>query len=177
MRRILIAVACAMLAAVALPAQTPAKPSAKPAGLGKAEATSNEDLNIRAYIQLLRTDVRKQASQIVGQVMQLDTDQANKFWPIYKDFEAENSGIGDQIVALLKDYSDHYDQMTGVVADRLANQLFTIQSQRNDLKKKYYERFKQALDPITAARFVQVINQLQNLMDLQIASQLPVIGA
>ena len=177
MKRTWIAVICGVLAAVALPAQSPTKSSSKPAGLGQVEAPSKEDLNIRAYIQLLRTDVRKQASAIVGQVMLLDADQATKFWPIYKDFETDNTKIGDQIVQLLKDYSDHYDQLTGAVTDRLVDQLLTIQHQRADLKKKYYERLKAALDPITAARFVQVVNQLENLMDLQIAAQLPVVGA
>ena len=167
---------CALVAVGTLAAQSPTKPAAKPAGLGKPEASSNEDLNIRAYIQLLRSDVKKQFSQIVGQVMRLDSEQSTKFWPIYKEFEAENARIGDQILTLLKDYADHYDEMTGAVADQLVDQLLKIEQQRTDQKRKYYERVKEALDPITAARFVQVVNQLENLVDLQIAAQLPVIG-
>lgn len=176
MRRILSTVACSLLAATTLLAQTPNKPATQPAGLGKAEATSNEDLNIRAYIQLLRTDVRKQLSQITGQVMKLDANQAAKFWPIYKEYESERTVIGDQIVGLVKNYADHYDAMTDTVADQLANQLLSIERQRNDLKKKYYERVKNGLDAITAARFLQVENQLEKLADLQMAAQLPVIG-
>jgi hypothetical protein len=177
MKRMAVSLTCALLVAFALSAQTPAKGPAKSSGLGKSEAASNEDLNIRAYIQLLRSDVRKQASQIMGDVMQLDTDQATKFWPIYKEFETEQGRIGDQIVALLKNYAQNYNQMTGQVADQLVNQLFAIEQQRTELKKKYYGQFKQALDPVTAARFVQVENQLEKLMDLQIAAGLPVVGA
>jgi vacuolar-type H+-ATPase subunit D/Vma8 len=65
--------------------------------------------------------------------------------------------------------------MTNQKADQLATKLLDIEQQRNDLKRKYYERFKTALDPITAARFLQVENQIERLVDLQIASQLPVL--
>jgi hypothetical protein len=175
MKSILLITCVAMCAA--LNAQTPATPTAKPAGLGKAEATSNEEMNIRAYIELLRTDVKKARTQIMGDVMELDAEQASKFWPIYKEFENEYSGVGDQIVAAVRSYADHYDEMTDAVADQLANQVLNIEQQRNALKKKYYGQFKEALGAITSARFLQVENQLERLMDLQVAASLPVISA
>jgi hypothetical protein len=66
--------------------------------------------------------------------------------------------------------------MTPQVADQLASKLLDIEQQRNALKRTYYGKFKSALDPITAARFLQVENQLENLIDLQIAARLPVIN-
>lgn len=140
-------------------------------------AASSQELNIQAYIQLLRSDVRKSKSQIIGQVMQFDAGQAAAFWPIYRQFEADLTKIGDRTAGLIKKYSDNYNQMTNPVADELATELLAIEQQRNDLKKRYYQKFKQALDPITATRFLQVENQLERVVDLQIASQLPVIRA
>ena len=172
MSKILVAV---LLASTAW-GQTPAKTEAKPAGMGKVTAASNEDLNIRAYIELLRADVRKEMTRLVGEVMQLDAAESAKFWPVYKEFESEYRAIGAQIVAMLRNYADHYDAITGEVADRLANQVLSIEGDRNALKKKYYERVKTALDPITAMRFLQVFNQLERVMDLQMAAQLPVFG-
>jgi hypothetical protein len=176
MSKIRVFVTSVVLATVAAWGQTASKSETKPSGLGKTPAISNEELNIRAYIQLLRSNVRKEASQVLGDVMQLDSDQATKFWPVYKEFETEYGLIGDQIFALLRNYSDNHGSMTGAVADQLANQVLSIESRRNDLKKKYYERVKTALDPIIAMRFLQVFNQLERLMDLQTAAQLPVVG-
>jgi hypothetical protein len=175
MTKVLIVIGV-LLAASGLPAQTPPGAAAKPAGLGRAEATSNEEVNIRAYIELLRTDVKKSKSQILGEVMQLDAGQATRFWPIYKDFETRYSALGDQVVALVRNYAEHYDGMTDAVADQLANQVLSIEQQRNVLKKEFYDRFKQGLGAITATRFLQVENQLERLMDLQIAAQLPTVG-
>ena len=154
-----------------LEAQTP-NPSPRAT---QGASASNQELNIEAYVELLRSQVRKSKSQIVGEVMQLDSTQAVAFWPIYKQFEADYTKIGDRILSLVKNYAENYDQITNPVADQLATQLLSIEQQRNELKKQYYQKFKQALDAITAARFLQVENQLEKIGDLQIASQLPVI--
>lgn len=174
MKRFWIAFSCALIAAAGLQGQTAAKSARGPGG---PEATTNRDLNIRAYIELLRTDVKKAKSQVMSQVMQLDAEQATKFWPIYKEFETDLSRIGDQVLEIVKEYTANYDTMTGTVADRLGTKLLTIEQQRNELKRKYYERVKATLDPITATRFLQVENQLERLVDLQIASELPVMKA
>jgi len=174
MKTILIATIVVLFGAAA-PAQTLTKP-AKAAGLGKSEVASNEDMNIRAYIELLRTDIKKSKSQIMGDVMRLDADQSAKFWPVYKDFESDLSLLGDKVVGVVKNYSENYLTMTDPVADGIATQILAIEMQRNELKKKYYERFKTAVGAVAAARFLQVENQIERLVDLQIAAELPVIS-
>jgi hypothetical protein len=158
-QRLVKLAAVIVLTAMAAPAQTP--------------PVSDEEKNIQAYVGLLRSDVRKAKSQVISEVMQFDSGQAAKFWPIYKDFETESTKIGDGIQALVKDYVSNYDQMTPELADQLATKLLDIEQQRHDLKKKYYARLKGALDAVTAARFLQVENQLEKLLDLQLAAQLP----
>jgi hypothetical protein len=164
------------LAGTALPAQTSAKPVKASSPVVSPAQESGQDMNIREYIELLRTDVKKQKTQIMSDVLQLDAGQAAAFWPIYKEFETANTGIGDQILELVKSYAANYGSMTPDVADQLATKLLSIEQQRNVLKRTYYGKFKTALDPITAARFLQVENQLENLIDLQIAARLPVIN-
>jgi len=172
MKNIFVYAACAMVCA-GLPAQTPENTAAKPAAAG-AERLSPEETNTRAYIELLRTDVKKSKSQIMGEVMQLDTDEAQKFWPLYKDFETDLSKLGDQVVAAVSTYAENYGKMTDALADQLANKVLSIEQQRNALKKKHYDRMKASLGGITAMRFLQVENQLERLVDLQIAAQLPI---
>jgi hypothetical protein len=173
MRTVLIATTCAMLGGAVL-AQTE-KTSATTDASARQQSLSNDEKNIRAYIELLRTDVRKSKSQVMGQVMRLDAGDAEKFWPIYKEFETELTKIGDQIVLVVKKYADNYDKMTDATADQLASQILAIEQQRNALKKKYYDRMKNSLGGMTAMRFLQVENQLERLVDLQLAAQLPVI--
>ncbi len=166
MKKLLFCVLGGLLPAAGLLAQ-----DAAPAN----STVDSHEANLKAYVQLLRTDVQKSKAQIMGTVMQLDADQASKFWPVYKQFETELAGLGDQVVALIKTYATNYDKLTPQVADGLATKLLSIESQRNDLKKKYYGKMKAATDAITAMRFLQVENQLERVVDLQVASDLPVV--
>jgi sulfite reductase alpha subunit-like flavoprotein len=142
-----------------------------------ASKSQTQDDNLRADIELLRSDVRANAAKIITVMMQLDDKDAAVFWPIYRDYESELSKLYDEKVAGIMDYADHYLQMTDAKADDLATRALQWEDQRTDLKKKYYERFKKALSPITAARFLQIENQILMLVDLQVASSLPIIEA
>lgn len=137
----------------------------------------NRELNMKAYVDLLRSDLKSGKAQVMATVMRLDAGDAAKFWPVYKEFEVELSRVGDQVLGAIKTYAANYETMKPEVADGLAAKLLDLERQRNDLKKKYYLKFKTATDAITAMRFLQVENQLERLIDLQIASELPVIEA
>jgi hypothetical protein len=128
-----------------------------------------------AYVELFRSDGRKQAASLVGQGMQLSADEAVVFWPVYKRYEADYSKLGDDKVALIKDFAANYNQMTDAKATELVNRAFDLQDRSARLKKKYYLEFAKALPALKAARWVQIENQIERLIDLQVAAQLPLI--
>jgi hypothetical protein len=168
---------CALLvSAPAMLAQDSAQPQKAPAKAAKPPATA-KDQNLKEYIELLRGDVRSQKSAIMSAVMQLDPDAAAKFWPIYRDYDAALTKVNDLRVANIEEYARVYTQLTDEKADELIRNALAFQKQRNDLLAKYYDLVKQELGGITAARFVQVEHQLLLIIDLQIASSLPIAGS
>jgi len=140
-------------------------------------AQSPQELNIEEYIKLLREDVSSEKAKLLGQVMQFDAEDAAKFWPIYRDYDAELRKVNDLRVANILEYSRSYTNMTDAKADELIKNAMTFQKQRDELLGKYYERVKQELGAVTAARFVQVEHQLLTIIDLKIVSSLPVVGS
>ena len=76
---------------------------------------------------------------------------------------------------MIQDYAANFTQVTDAVADRIATKALDLEARRSALKSKDYERVKAALSPKTAARFLQVENQLLMIIDLQIASSLPIV--
>src|SRR5215469_9422855 len=129
--------------------------------------------NLQAYIDLLREDVRQQKAEIMGSVMVLSAEDAAKFWPIYSDYDAELTKLNNQRVANIKEYARTYTQLTDEKADELIHNALAYRKQRSELLAKTYDRVKRALGAITAARFVQVEDQLLSIIDLQIAAELP----
>jgi hypothetical protein len=125
----------------------------------------------------MRKDVRSQKSAIMDTVMQLDPDQAAKFWPIYRDYDAELKKLNDLRVANIKEYANSYNNLTDAKADELIQNAISYQKQRMELLARYYDRVKESLGAVTAARFVQVEQQLLLIIDLQIDSSLPIAGS
>lgn len=160
-----IAVVLALLAAGA-----PAGHAQSP----RADAQEASQLNLRAYAELLRSDVRTQKIAIITQMMAFTEAEGESFWPIYREYDAEMSTLGDERVALIEEYAASYAKLDDATADKLARRAIDLEARRQAAKAKCYDRVKQAVPARTALRFLQVEHQLQLLIDLQIAAALPV---
>lgn len=148
--------------------------------LANAEQSSSatpKEQNLEEYIKLLREDVRSQKSAVMSEIMQLNADDAAKFWPIYREYDTELTKVNDLRITNIEQYARSYGQLTDEKADELIRRAMTYQQQRADLLATYYDRMKQELGAVTAARFVQVEHQLLLIIDLQIASSLPIAGS
>jgi hypothetical protein len=172
--RLSLAIVCVLCVNLPHPARAQTK-TQKPGTAGAADANVKKE-NIQAYIDLLRRDVRQEKAEIMGAVMVLSADDAAKFWPIYSEYDAELTKLNNQRVENIKEYARVYNQMTDEKADELIQKSLAYQKQRAELLAKTYERIKQTVGAITAARFTQVEHQLLLIIDLQIASSLPVVG-
>jgi hypothetical protein len=168
----LLVMACGQTLAAQTTTETQ-KPSANTA----TKSQTPEELNMQEYIKLLREDVTAQKTKLMGSVMQLDAEDAAKFWPIYRNYDAELRKVNDLRVANILEYSRTYTQMTDEKADELIKNAMAYQKQRAELLAKYYELMKQQLGAKTAARFAQVENQLLLIIDLKVHSSLPVVGS
>jgi hypothetical protein len=168
-----------VLIALALVPAARAQGSTQPAKTAiEADTPANPDAqkNIQEYIELMRSDVRQRKAETLATVMQLSAADAAKFWPIYADYDAELAKMNDLRVANIQEYARAYDEMTNERADELMQKALAYRKQRPELVAKYYGRVKQVLGASTAARFFQIEDQLLSIIDLQIASSLPIVG-
>jgi hypothetical protein len=135
----------------------------------------NRDANLNAYAELLRKDVKKQKVSILSELMNLSPEEASKFWPVYNEYDKDLTVLYDGRVDLIKTYSDNFGSVTDQLATKLANGALDLETKRIQLKRRYFERMSQALSPKLAARFLQIENQLEKIIDLQVASNLPIV--
>jgi hypothetical protein len=133
-----------------------------------------KSLNLAAYAELLRSDVRAQKIAILTEIMGFTEAEDKVFWPIYREYDVEMAKLGDERTALIGDYAKEYASLTDAAADRLASRALDLEARRQAVKGKCYEKVKTALSPRTAMRFLQVEHQLLLLIDLQISAALPI---
>lgn len=138
-------------------------------------ADENKEANLKAYVELLRKDVRKDKVAILSELMNLSPEESSKFWPVYNEYDKALTAIGDERVALIRMYVENYGSLSGPMASKLANGVLDLETKRIQLKRLYIQKMGAALDTKLALRFLQIENQLEKVIDLQIASSLPIV--
>src|SRR5258708_20646991 len=155
-------------------AQTNTPQSAgKPASASEA---STHKKNMDSYLAVMRRDVRPEKAEIMGATMGWNAQDAAKFWPIYSEYDQGLAKLNDQRVANIKEYAQNYDQLSDEEADKLVQKWIGYQKQRAELLAQTYEKVKQALGGVTAARFAMVEHQILTIIDLHIPQTLPTAG-
>ena len=129
----------------------------------------------QAYVDLMRKNLRTEKQSIVDQAMELEAADKAKFWGVYEKYQNELNGIWDQRLANIKKYAENYNNMTDAIADQLASTALNIEDQNRALRRKYYAQFKATFNARVAARFLQVESALGHLIDLQLATQIPLM--
>ena len=169
-RAVLVKAATALTLAVCLSPQLVLAQGAK-----VATPEESREANLRAYVELMRSDVRTQKIAIITEMMGFTEAEDVAFWPVYREYEASLAKVNDDRIALIKEYAANYEKLTDEVADQFARRALDLESLRNELKVRYYDRFKSVLSPKAALKFFQVENQILLILDLQIAAALPIV--
>lgn len=151
-------------------AQAPAAAPAK----AKAAAPAKDDLD--ALVALARKDTRAHKSDIVSKNMTLDAAQAAAFWPLYKAYEAERQAVGDERLAIIQDFAEHYDSINDAKAKGLIERSFANEDKRMAVEKKYKDEMLKVLPGKVVGRFFQVDRRINMLIDLTLSSQIPLVG-
>jgi hypothetical protein len=108
--------------------------------------------------------------------MKLDSAQAAAFWPVYKAYEAERQALGTQRLAVIQDLAEHFDTLNDAKAKGLLDRSFAIEDQRLALEKKYRDELLKVVPAKVVARFFQVESRLNNLINLEISSAIPLVN-
>ena len=126
-------------------------------------------------IQLLRSDLQADKNDVIAHTMKFTEAEGTAFWPVYKEYSQEQQKIGDARVQLIKDYAQNYDNIDDAKAKDMAQRQFDIDEKYLKLRKDYWPKFEKALGAKRAAKFYQVDNRLTMMVNLQLASDIPLI--
>jgi hypothetical protein len=153
-----------ILTAVALCASTSASPTA-----------DSPRLTPDDYLNLLRIDLRATKAQVIADAMELTPTESEIFWRIYGEYDADLSRLNARRISLLREFAECYAAIDEEKAAQLSERTFEFMERRLDLLQKYSRKLAKSTSPVVAARFAQIENHLEMLVDVQIASEFPLI--
>jgi len=141
-------------------------------GLVQAQAVMAGD---SVFIDLLRSDIKKERTDIINKVMQFSGDDAAAFWPLFKEYQAKMDKIGDENVEFMKEYAGIYWNMTNQQAKVIGDGWFDMRLREYKLRQESFGKFSEALSPAQALKIMQLDYRLDLVIDMQIASEMPMI--
>lgn len=130
---------------------------------------------LNSYIALLRSDLRAKKIGIISESLLLTDKEADVFWPVYKRYEGDLAKLQDARLQLIKDYSDNYDKMSDAKALAFSERAFALEEWRVRLRRDYFKQLEKVLPGRTLARFFMLERRIDLLVDLKIASEIPII--
>jgi hypothetical protein len=145
--------------------------TSKPAASSASDSQKATDQDIA----LLRQDIGSRKKQLIAANLKLTDTEATKFWPVYDQYSAELGKIGDQKVALIKEYASQWGTMTDDQASSLIKRSLAVDEQIAQLRIKYVPIFNKVVSGKTVATFFQYDRRFQALIDIQLAAQIPVV--
>lgn len=164
----LFLLAIAVLGTMVLSAQQPAQSNTQSANM------TSEQVN-DANLQLMREDIRAERKKIVAVNMSLTETEATKFWPVYDRYIGETIKVNDVRFALLKDYARNYDNTTDEQADSFIKRWLALDNENTQLRLKYIAEFEKVISHKKTAMFFQIDRRVSMMIELQLASQVPLL--
>jgi hypothetical protein len=138
-------------------------------------AAQTQEANLTAYVDLLRKDLKKDKVSILTELMQLNPEDAAKFWPVYNEYDKALTKLADERVAFIRMYAENFGSLSDQKATQIATGMLDLEGRRNQLKKDYFQRMSKTVSVKQAVRFLQIESQIEKLVDLQIAANLPIV--
>ncbi|MFL6466683.1 MAG: hypothetical protein ACJ72Z_01855 [Pyrinomonadaceae bacterium] len=141
--------------------------------LGQTEKTAG--VQMEKDLALLRRDLRSEKKKIIAMSVPFTATEATQFWPVYDEYAASMSKHYDQFYGIIKEYASNQKTLTDAQAIDMIKRWSTIQVQLAQTRQKYVPMVEKVIPGKKAAHFFQIDRRLYELMDLQIASEVPLV--
>lgn len=140
-----------------------------------AQKETANGVEIEKDLALVRRDLRSEKKQLIALNLPLTDAEATKFWPVYDQYTDEMRKHNDEFYAVIKDYAANQKTLTDAQAMSMIRRWSAIQVETAKTRLKYIDIIEKAIPGRKAALFFQIDRRLYALMDLQVASQIPLI--
>lgn len=131
--------------------------------------------NVNSDIELTRDLAAAERKLIVSENMMLTDEESKIFWPIFDQYRADAREIGTEKIAYMKDFADSYENMTDEKAAEIMSKYFSLEADYLALRSSYKDKMTAVLSDQLVFRFFQIDNKIDALINLGLASEVPLI--
>jgi hypothetical protein len=128
-------------------------------------------------IELTRAAIKVKKKQIVARNMNLTSLEKDKFWEVYREYQDKMNSVNNRRVKLITDYADSVKNrnLTDEKSLEMLNEYLSYERMRLITKQSFVDKFKKVLSSRKVARFFQIENKLEAIINFDLARQIPLV--
>ena len=128
-----------------------------------------------ADVHVLLDTIRANRKALTGVNLNLTSEEAARFWPIYDRYQQEISATGDRLAAIIEDYKAHFRDLSNEKALQLVEDYLAAEADRLKVRRAHLGEFAKVLPGRTVARFYQIENKMDVVLRYDLAATIPVV--
>jgi len=128
-----------------------------------------------ANVQLMRQDLRSKRKQLVAANLPLTDTEVTKFWPLYDKYIAETVKVNDDRYSMIKQYAQGYETLTQAQAADYIRRWLALDQRNTELRLKYIPEFEKVISNKKTATLFQIDRRVGMMIELQLASEIPLV--
>ena len=140
-----------------------------PAVLGQVSETDQ--------LEQLRAEIQADRQAVVAANLGLTDAEGAAFWPLYREYRGETAKVGDRLQKLIQDYAKVYDSATAEQAKAMVDEMLSIKQAELKVKETYVPKFRKVVPEVKVARFLQIENKIDALINVELAADIPLIAS
>ena len=148
---------------------------ATPSAITLAQTETATGVSVEKDLALVRRNLRAEKKKLIALNVPLTEAEATKFWPVYDEYALAMKTHYDEFYEVIKDYAANQKTLTDAQAVDMIKRWSQIQVDVAQERQKWIPKFEKVIPGKKAALFLQIDRRLYALMDMQVASEVPLV--
>jgi len=145
------------------------------AAAGPAAGPDDERADSQLPLDEFRTGMQAMETEAVTKAVPLSAEEASRFWPVFRRFQAEEQAVMDEQVAAIRAYAGNYATLTDEQATDYVTSLLARDQRIHDLRLKYLAEFAKVVPMGTAARVIHLTRRIGFSGQVRLSKAIPLV--
>jgi hypothetical protein len=126
-------------------------------------------------VELTRSAIQAERQSILAANLELDEEESAVFWPLYQEYRNELEVAVSTRIDLLNEYFASYETLTDTEALALLDKHLDWEHDILKIRTAYANKMRKVLPGKTVARFFQIENKMDLIVEYELAGEIPLI--
>ena len=126
-------------------------------------------------VELTRSAIQAERQSILATNLGLDEPESAVFWPLYDEYRGALESAAQTRIDLLGEYFASYETLTDKEALALLDKHLAWKHDILKIRTAYAKKMRKVLPGKTVARFFQIENKMDLIVEYELAAEIPLI--